>query len=160
MAAKDRGNRGKVRASGLRQPLRHSKDTQWDRARRNAQRRSELHSPQPAGPEEGFKEGGFVYIMRDALGAIKVGHTYDMTKRLFDVQYLVALARRPVILVRAVEVPRVAMKRVEYRTFRLLRDCRISPVAEWFDTTASVASRRLNEAIRQISTKYPRMMKW
>lgn len=98
--------------------------------------------------------------MRDALGAVKVGHTYDLPKRLFNMQHLVSRARRPVVLVRAVEVPHMAMKRIEFRTFRLLKGCRISEVEEWFATTASVASRRLNEARRQIANESPYLVEW
>lgn len=98
--------------------------------------------------------------MKDALGAVKIGHTADLPKRLFDMQHLVSNARRPVTLVRAVEVPRRAMKRVEFRVFRLLRGCRISRVSEWFRTTPAVASRRLNEAMRQIGDRHPWLLEW
>ena len=62
------------------------------------------------------------------------------------------------VLVRAVEVTRMAMKRVEFRAFRLLKHCRISPVEEWFATTASVASRKLNEAAEQVRSESPYLM--
>jgi hypothetical protein len=98
--------------------------------------------------------------MKDALGDVKVGHTADLPKRLFDMQHLVSDERRPVTLVRAVEVPKRAMKRVEFRAFRLLKYCRIRRVEEWFATTPSVASRHLNEAIRQIAAQHPWLMQW
>ena len=135
-------------------------DTRWNRACRDAKRRAELHSTQSARADFQSPERGFVYIMRDARGAIKVGHTYDLPVRIRDMQYWVGRDRRPVVLVRAVEVPRSAMKRIEFRAFRLMKACRISEVHEWFATTASVASRRLNEAMRQISDRYPYLMEW
>ena len=160
MDKKDGHSRDQVGATGVRQSLRRGPDTKWDSACRDAKRRSELHSPQPASPRTKCKTSGFVYIMRDALGSIKVGCTADLPKRLFDMQHLVTNNRRPVVLVRAIEVPKSAMKRIEFRTFRLMRSCRISRVAEWFSTTAQVASRRLNEATRQVAAQWPSLLRW
>lgn len=98
--------------------------------------------------------------MRDALGAIKIGHTYDLPVRIRDIQYWVTRERRPAALVRAIEVPMGAMKRIEFRAFRLLKASRLSEVEEWFSATASVASRRLNEARRQIAAESPYLMEW
>ena len=160
MATKNGHHRAKAGAIGLRQPLRRGTDTRWDRACRDAKRRAELHSPQSAQADFQSPERGFVYVVKDALGAIKIGHTYDLPVRIRDLQYWVRRDRRPVVLVRAVEVPRCAMKRIEFRAFRLLKECRVSDLEEWFSTTASVASRRLNEARRQIAAESPYLLEW
>jgi hypothetical protein len=81
--------------------------------------------------------------MKDALGAVKVGHTYDLPMRLHQLRYQIARDRRPLKLVRAVEVPRGIMQTVERAVHRRLAYCNIH--FEWFRTTPSVASRALNE---------------
>lgn len=85
--------------------------------------------------------------MRDALGAVKVGHTYDLPKRLHSVRLSVAHERRPVMLVRAVEVPKYSMHRLEVAVHKRLAACLLPGEWEWFDTVPAVASRFLNDAL-------------
>lgn len=150
MAEKDGGSREPAGAARVRKSSGRLQDTCWYSACRDAERRAELHSTQSPSPEFPTAGRGFVYIMRDALGDVKVGITEDLPMRLMVVRRKVARNRRPVMLSRAVEVPSHAMGRIERRTHKLLDAYRVSPVEEWFSVGASAASRALNRAVAQL----------
>jgi len=125
--AKEGGHYG--RAAGvarMRKRPRHWSNTQWDRACRDAKRRTRIYQAKPG--------KAVVYVMQDAEGRCKVGLSdAALPARLCAVQFLVGKARRPVRLIHAVAMcPSIAGK-VERATHRRL--CYAALGGEWFKET-------------------------
>ena len=94
MARKNGNGGGTAGAAGLRKPKSNLAYQDWQSAHRDIKRRTKLYQKEPA---EG-KAQGSVYILRDAIGTIKVGYSYEMLNRLLVWQYGVTEERRPVRL--------------------------------------------------------------
>lgn len=86
--------------------------------------------------------------MRNPDGLVKVGYATGLEMRLGAV----STRKRPVMLVRAVELPSKVASKVERIAHHLLGDRRTRTHygSEYFAASPSVASRRLNQAIRVV----------
>jgi hypothetical protein len=127
MAGKDRSDRAKAGPSLGGEFSGYRKDTQWDRARRDAERCTYVHPAEPGDTS--------VYVIADALGRHKIGVSGDdAAARLCALNYLVEAERRPLRLAWAVQVPYLTAYDVEARAHRKLASCNVS--GEWFAATA------------------------
>ncbi len=146
MARSNGNDRKQARASSRRKPKGGRKDTLWQRARRDLERRLEIHPSKPA-----FGRTGFVYIMRDAVGRVKVGFSADPDRRLCVLNGLIEYNRRPLKFVRVVEMSRQLAFSAERDLKSKLWRCASSEPSDggtdWYECTPSLASRRLNEVL-------------
>jgi hypothetical protein len=148
--AEENGSPGSAaRFAGVRKPPRNNPYKDWYSANRDARRRTRLYQEEPSNPEG----QGVVYVLRDAIGTVKVGYSGHLEKRLMDLQYQVSRDRSPVLLVRAVRMPLGMCTTVESRAHKLLKHCQVD--YEWFKTSPAAACRAVNKAIEQIAKEKP-----
>lgn len=87
----------------------------------------------------------FVYIMRDATGLHKIGISNDPYVRRKVVECLIPAMRRPVKLVRAVEVRCGTERGLEMEIHGLLADNRV--VGEWFSASMRACNAAIDDVI-------------
>lgn len=153
MAKTNRRPGVEVGHAGRRQRQSRRTYTVWERACRDAKRRSELYSEQSTQEEAEAQGWGFVYIMKDATGASKVGHSTNLPRRIIDLQTGLWGGVRPIQLVRAIQLPTPAMWAAERYTRRALRKRGLLIRGEWFRTSPAAASRVLNGVLQQLKVE-------
>lgn len=146
LAQEERRARNKAWAIGMRQPPRGCSYQEWHRACRDTRRCLKVHTPEPSG--ENPWEAAIVYLMIDADKKIKVGHSYNLPKRICNLQHQPIGGMPPIRLVKAIAHERA--HKIEGRAHKLLKQKGLWNGCEWFLITPSFASRVLNEAIRQV----------
>lgn len=146
VAQEERRARDKAWALSMRQPPRGYSYPKWNRACRDARRRTQVHTPAPSGQKPWDR--WVVYIVIGADKRVKIGHSQCLPRRLCEFRYFGTGGLRPIRLVKAIECEGATT--VEARAHKLLKRMGLWDDGEWFFTTPSVASRVLNQAIRQL----------
>lgn len=112
--------------------------------------RLELH---PITPAEAV---GYVYILRNAVGMVKVGFAHCAFDRIRTVRRSwVRREHLPVSIVRVLRMPRRKARRAELAVHHALKGRKVRyPWSEWFATTPSRASRLLNDVLDILYTEH------
>lgn len=155
MAEADGEVGGEAGIARMRKRPRRPPHTKRNSARRDAERCAELHSKKSRPASDWDPERGFVYLMTDCHGAVKVGCSYQLWQRLREVRQFTPRNRHPITLIRAVEVPRYLMRTVERAAHKRLSRYLQPYQWEWFDVKLSTASRALSGARNQARRTNP-----
>lgn len=145
MAKSNRGLGKQARVTCSGKPLRSRKDTKRDRQGRDIESRIEVYKEASGEPV------GFVYVIQDALGNVKVGYTKCVPTRLRALQVLVPHHRRPLTVFKAFKMSDTMARKVEIAALDALEiashDVR---QLEWVDGSAHLACKRVVEAIAAV----------